>query len=388
MLNFTYQNPTKIIFGKDQINALNEELKPYKNENILLVYGKQSIKKLGVYDTILSIAQSLNINVYEESHVRPNPELKSVLSGRKTCIENNIKFILAAGGGSVIDCAKAIAFSATIKKEEDVWPIFLNQNQATSAIPLGVILTLAATGTESNGNAVITNDDTNEKRIAGYIFTYPKFAIIDPTYTISVNEHYTIAGVIDIMMHILEQYFSPTERTETADYMSLGILKSVIENTAHLKQNPNDYDTRANISWAATVGLNWILQQGKVGDWATHRLSYPITQYFGTTHGYALTSLFPAWLTLAYKYNKPTMTWRLKRLGKELFNTEEPEDVIAEIRNYFKSLNAPTSLKEANISLDEDTLNKMLEHAMKLGNLGNVFTIDTERAKELYQLAQ
>ena len=388
MLNFTYVNPTKIIFGKNQIQALNDELKPYENENILLVYGKSSIKKLGIYDEIITITKRLNINVYEESGVRPNPDLSSVLSGRKTCIDNDIKFILAAGGGSVIDCAKAIAFSATVENEDDVWPIFLNQNQATSAIPLGVVLTLAATGSESNGNAVITNDKTNEKRIAGYPFTYPKFAIIDPVYTMSVDKHYAIAGVIDITMHVLEQYFSPTERTETADYMSIGILKSVIENTQRMLKDPKDYDTRANLSWAATVGLNWILQQGKVGDWASHRLSYPITQYFGTTHGYALTSIFPAWLKLAYKYNQDTMTWRLKLLGKELFNVETPLEVIDAIQNYYQSLGAPTSLKEANVKLTDEILDNMLEHAMKLGNLGNVFTVDTERAKELYLLAQ
>ena len=388
MLNFTYHNPTKIIFGKDQIKALNEELMPYQNQNILLVYGKASIKKLGIYDEIIRIAKILNITLYEESGVRANPELNSVLSGRKTSIENDIKFILAAGGGSVIDCAKAIAFSSTIKNEEDVWKVFLNQNKATSALPLGVVLTLAATGSESNGNAVITNDQTNEKRIAGYPFTYPKFAIIDPVYTMSVSEHYAIAGVIDITMHVLEQYFSPTERTETADYMSIGILKSVIENTKRMLKDPKEYNTRANLSWAATVGLNWILQQGKVGDWATHRLSYPITQYFKTTHGYALTAIFPAWLKLAYKYNPEVMTWRLNLLGKELFNTEDPLKTIEALQAYYTSLGAPTSLRDAGITLDETTLEDMLEHAMKLGNLGNVYEIDLERAKELYKLAQ
>ncbi len=388
MLNFTYVNPTKIIFGKDQIQALNDELKPYQNETILLVYGQSSIKKLGIYETILAIAKSLNITVEEEAGVRPNPDLSSVLSGRKTCIDKEVKFILAAGGGSVIDCAKAIAFSATIENEDDVWPIFLNQNQATHAIPLGVVLTLAATGSESNGNAVITNDKTAEKRIAGYPFTYPKFAIIDPTYTMSVDTHYAIAGVIDITMHVLEQYFSPTTRTETSDYMSLGILKSVMENTERMRQDPNDYDTRANLSWAATVGLNWILQQGKVGDWATHRLSYPITQYFGTTHGYALTSIFIAWMRLALKYNPEIMTWRLQRLGKEIFNVSDPETVIETLKDYYQSLGAPTSLTDAKITIDDAIVDKMVDHALKLGHLGNVFTIDPDRAKELYHLAK
>lgn len=386
MINFTYHNPTKIVFGKDQLDQLETLLAPYQNKNILLVYGKSSIKKLGIYDRVLKIVQRLNITVYEEANVRANPSMESVYSGRQTCIDENIEFVLAVGGGSVLDAAKAIAFAATLKKEE-VWDVFLQKAQATSAIPIGTVLTLAATGSESNGNTVITNDATDEKRSVAYPFLFPVFSIIDPSYTQSVSEHYTIAGCTDIIMHIFEQYFSNTLRTETSDYMSAGIIKSVIENTHRLKNNQDDYETRANISWAATLGLNWILQQGKIGDWATHRLSYPITQRFGTTHGFALTTIFPAWLTIALKYNKETMERRLSFIGKELFNIESPPQVIEQIRAMFKSFGAPTSFEEAGITLDQNSLDLMVDNALALGNVGTVVSIDRSIAKELFSQA-
>ncbi len=386
MINFTYHNPTKIVFGKDQLDQLETLLAPYQNKNILLVYGKSSIKKLGIYDRVLKIVQRLNITVYEEANVRANPSMESVYSGRQTCIDENIEFVLAVGGGSVLDAAKAIAFAATLKKEE-VWDVFLQKAQATSAIPIGTVLTLAATGSESNGNTVITNDATDEKRSVAYPFLFPVFSIIDPSYTQSVSEHYTIAGCTDIIMHIFEQYFSNTLRTETSDYMSAGIIKSVIENTHRLKTNQDDYETRANISWAATLGLNWILQQGKIGDWATHRLSYPITQRFGTTHGFALTTIFPAWLTIALKYNKETMERRLSFIGKELFNIESPPQVIEQIRAMFKSFGAPTSFEEAGITLDQNSLDLMVDNALALGNVGTVVSIDRSIAKELFSQA-
>ncbi|MFW5841665.1 MAG: iron-containing alcohol dehydrogenase [Bacillota bacterium] len=386
MINFTYHNPTKIIFGETQISQLKDELKPYENETILLVYGKQSIKKLGIYDTIIDIAKSLNITIIEEAGVRPNPSMDSVYSGREKAIKHGCKFVLAAGGGSVIDAAKAIAFSVYLDKGE-VWDVFLFEKEAKQALPLGVVLTLAATGSESNGNTVVTNDQTKEKRSVAYPFLFPQFAIIDPSYTLSVNKHYTIAGAVDIIMHVFEQYFSNTERTETADYMSTGIIKSVIDNVNRYLDGDNSYQTRANLSWAATIGLNWILQQGKVGDWATHRLSYPLTQVYGLTHGFALTALFPTWLEMALLENQKTMTKRLNFLGKEIFLTKTPKETIEAIRALFKSFGAPTTLKDAGINASDKDLDNLATTAVRLGPVGTVMKIDEALAKALFRQA-
>ena len=323
MESFTYSLPTRIYFGKDQIKKLSEALKPYQGQSVLLVYGKSSIQSIGIYDAIIKVMNALSINCIEEANVRPNPEMQSVLQGRKKCLEHDVKFILAAGGGSVIDAAKAIAFAVTME-EDSVWDVFLGQAKPTHALPLGTILTLAATGTETNGNTVITNDTLNQKRSCAYPFLIPTFSIIDPTYTMHVNKHYTYAGVTDIVMHVFEQYFSTTPRTETSDYLSIGLLKSVIENTKRLNRNEDDYDTRANISWAATIGLSWLLAQGKKGDWATHQLSYPYTQKYGVTHGYALTSIYPAYLKIILDEAPSIVAPRLKFLGRELYGVENP----------------------------------------------------------------
>ncbi|MFU8785607.1 MAG: iron-containing alcohol dehydrogenase [Candidatus Izemoplasmataceae bacterium] len=387
MINFIYHNPTKIIFGKDQIEALRTELLPYQGQSILLVYGKESIKKIGVYKILIKIFKDLKIKHFEESDVRANPSIESVISGRKTIIEQDIKFVLAAGGGSVIDAAKAIAFSPFVD-EDKVWDVFLRKTDASEALPLGVVLTLAATGSEANGNTVITNDKTNEKRAVAYPFIFPRFAIIDPSYTMHVEKHFVIAGCIDIVMHVFEQFFSNTQRTETSDYMSMGIVKSVFENCDRYLRGYDSYETRANISWAATIGLNWILAQGKVGDWASHRLSYPITQFYGTTHGYALSTIYPAWLKTTLKHNPITMKQRLTFLGRELFNEQDPEKVIDAIQALLRSWGAPTSFEEAGIQLDDASLEKLVSNALALGNVGTVVSIDKPIARELFERAK
>lgn len=387
MINFTYHNPTKIVFGKDQVEQLEVLLAPYKNQTILLVYGRKSLKENGIYDQILKSIKPLNITVIEESNVFPNPDLKSVLSGRKKCLDHNVKFILAAGGGSAIDCAKAIAFSVSVD-EHKVWDVFLRKLDAKHAIPLGTVLTLAATGSESNGNTVITNEDTKEKRAVAYPFIYPVFSIIDPSYTMHVDRHFVVAGGIDIIMHVFEQYFSNTERTETSDYMSFGIIKSVIENINRYLSGKDSYDTRANISWAATIGLNWILAQGKIGDWASHRLSYPITQFYRITHGYALSTIYPAWLKLTLEENPDTMKRRLTFLGKEVFNRQTPEDTILAIKDLFRKWKAPTSFVEANVYLDDEAIEALASNAIALGPVGTVVKIDKEKAIKLFNYAK
>ena len=387
MINFTYHNPTRIVFGKDQINALDELMRPYQGKTVLLVYGRQSIKDLGIYEQIQTTLGTLDITVIEEAGVRPNPSMESVLSGRRKCLAHGVDFVLAAGGGSVLDAAKAIAFAATLE-EADVWRVFLRETDAQRALPIGTVLTLAATGSEANGNTVITNDDTDEKRSVAYSFLFPVFSIIDPAYTQSVNEHYTIAGSVDVMMHVFEQYFSPTERTETSDYMALGVVKSVIENTERIRQGEDDYQTRANISWAATLGLNWLLQAGKVGDWASHRLSYPITQRVGLTHGFALSAIFPAWLQTALKHNPEVMERRLAFLGRELFDDDNPARAIDHVRDVFKRFGAPVTLKEAGCDLDESTLDYFVNNALALGPVGTVIEIDDALARELFLRAR
>jgi len=325
MDNFIYDPKTKIIFGQNQILALKEELPRLNVKKLLLVYGQSSIQKLGIYDEIFKITKDLGIVVFEEANVRPNPDVSSVRSGINTCRNNEIDFVLAAGGGSVIDCAKAIAFG--VFYDGDVWDIYLRKADSHQSLPIGVVITLAATGSETNGNSVLSNDETGQKLSVKYDISRPAFAVIDPSYTLSVNEHHTFAGSIDMMMHIFEQYFSPSLRTDTSDYMSLGVVKSIIENTRRILSGHDDYQVRANLSWASTLAWNWILGVDKVQDWATHRLSYPVTKEYGTTHAYALALLFPSWMKVALSHNPEVMVPKLSMLGRELFDVSNPTQV-------------------------------------------------------------
>jgi len=384
MKNFVYESKTKIIFGENQIENLKNELEYHKVKKLLLVYGFSSIKKNGIYNKVLEISNKLGIELYEEANVKPNPDVSSVRSGIETVRNNGIDFILAAGGGSVVDCAKSIALG--VNYDGDVWDIYLRKGDSSSSLPLGVIITLAATGSETNGNSIISNDETNEKRAVGYPHSAPQFAIIDPTYTLGVNRHHTIAGSIDIIMHVLEQFFSNTEYTDTSDYMSIGVIKSVIENTNRIINGNDDYNVRSNISWASTIGLNWILGIDKVGDWATHRLSYALTKEYGITHGYALAMIYTSWAKIAYKYNKETMERRLSILGKGLFNGLEGLSVLDELDKLFSSWGASVRMS-SDLSINDEDINAMVKNALALGNVGTVVSIDYNKAVEIFKLA-
>ncbi|MBU1019664.1 MAG: iron-containing alcohol dehydrogenase, partial [Firmicutes bacterium] len=235
-----------------------------------------------------------------------------------------------------------------------------------------------------NGNSILSNDETHEKRSAAYRFSIPKFAIIDPAYTLSVSHHHVIAGSIDIIMHVFEQYFSKTLRTETSDYMSMGVIRSVMENTERILDGQDDYETRANISWASTIGLSFLLGADKVGDWATHRLSYAITIEYGTTHGYALALIFTSWLRVALKYNRETVLPKLALLG-ELFDCVNPEEVPDAIDQLFNKWGAKTDMKEGFSDLTIEKLNNLIHNALALGNVGTVIEVNPEIALEIFK---
>ena len=384
MKNFIYESKTKVIFGKNQIASLRDELVTRDVKSMLLVYGKVAIKKLGIYDEIVAITSELGIKLFEESGVQPNPDVSSVRSGIETCRNNEIDFVLAAGGGSVVDCAKSIAFG--VFYEGNVWDVYLRKGDSQKSLPIGVIITLAATGSETNGNSVISNDETNEKRAIAYSHSVPQFAIIDPEYTLHVNHHHTIAGSIDIIMHILEQFFSNTENTDTSDYMSIGVMKSVIKNTNKIVNGVDNYDIRSNISWASTLGLNWILGIDKVGDWATHRLSYVLTKEYGITHGYALAMIYTSWAKVALKYNPETMGRRLDILGEGLFDGAKGIDVLNALDNLFTSWGASVRMKNE-LTLNNEQITDMVDNALALGNVGTITIIDKEKAFEIFSIA-
>ncbi|MCY8104887.1 iron-containing alcohol dehydrogenase [Bacillus mojavensis] len=373
MENFTYYNPTKLIFGKGQLEQLRKELKQY-GKNVLLVYGGGSIKRNGLYDQVTDILKEEGAAVHELSGVEPNPRLATVEKGIDLCRQHDIDFLLAVGGGSVIDCTKAIA--AGVKYDGDAWDIFSKKVTAEDALPFGTVLTLAATGSEMNPDSVITNWETNEKFVWGSNVTHPRFSILDPENTFTVPENQTVYGMVDMMSHVFEQYFHNVENTPLQDRMCFAVLQTVIETAPKLLEDLENYKHRETILYAGTIALNGTLQMGYFGDWASHTMEHAVSAVYDIPHAGGLAILFPNWM----RYTLDTNVGRFKNLMLNMFDidTEGKTDKeialegIDKLSAFWTSLGAPSRLSdyeigEEKLELIADIAAKEMEH----GGFGN-----------------
>ncbi|PLR91460.1 iron-containing alcohol dehydrogenase [Bacillus halotolerans] len=373
MENFTYYNPTKLIFGKGQLEQLRKELKQY-GKNVLLVYGGGSIKRNGLYDQVTGILKEEGAAVYELPGVEPNPRLATVEKGIELCRQHDIDFLLAVGGGSVIDCTKAIA--AGVKYDGDAWDIFSKKVTAEDALPFGTVLTLAATGSEMNPDSVITNWETNEKFVWGSNVTHPRFSILDPENTFTVPENQTVYGMVDMMSHVFEQYFHNVENTPLQDRMCFAVLQTVIETAPKLLEDLENYKHRETILYAGTIALNGTLQMGYFGDWASHTMEHAVSAVYDIPHAGGLAILFPNWM----RYTLDTNVGRFKNLMLNMFDivTEGKTDKeivlegIDKLSAFWTSLGAPSRLSdydigEEKLELIADIAAKEMEH----GGFGN-----------------
>lgn len=361
MENFTYQNPTKLLFGKGQLENLAEEVRPY-GTRILLVYGGGSIKRNGIYENVINELGKLGAEVFELSGVEPNPRISTVRKGVDICKKEAIEFLLAIGGGSTIDCTKAIAVGATT--EVDMWDVVTKKETVETALPFGTVLTLAATGSEMNSGSVITNWETNEKHGWGTPVTYPKFSVLDPEHTFSVPRDQTIYGIVDIMSHVLEHYFHKTPNTPIQDRFCEAILLTVIETAPKLLEEPENYEYRSTIMLSGTLALNNMLNMGYKGDWATHNLEHAVSAVHDIPHGGGLAILFPNWMRhVLDEENAP----RFKQLAVRVFDvstTGKSDKEIAlegidKLREFWSSIGAPATLADYNI--DESSVELMAE---------------------------
>lgn len=368
MENFSYYNPTKLIFGKGQLEQLRKELKEY-GKNVLLVYGGGSIKKNGLYDEVTRVLKEEGADMHELSGVEPNPRLATVKKGIELCARHEIDFLLAVGGGSVIDCTKAIAAGA--KYDGDPWDIFSKKTTAKDALPFGTILTLAATGSEMNPDSVITNWETNEKYVWGSDVTHPKFSILDPENTFSVPENQTVYGIVDMMSHVFEQYFHNVKNTPLQDRMCFSVLQTVIETAPKLLEDLQNYEHRETILYAGTIALNGTLQMGYFGDWASHTMEHAVSAVYDIPHAGGLAILFPNWM----RYTLDTNVSRFKALMLNMFDidTEGKTDKdialegIDKLSAFWTSLGAPSRLAdygigEEKLDLIADIAAKEIEH--------------------------
>lgn len=353
MDNFVYSVPTTIYFGKGQVKEVGKLVAQY-GSRVLLVYGSGSIKKNGIYDDVVSYLKKEEITVFELSGVEPNPRLTTVEKGATICKKEHIDVVLPIGGGSTIDCAKVIA--AASNYEGNAWDLVMDPSKITRVLPIIAVLTLAATGSEMDTFAVISNMETNDKKGTSHPDMRPKASILDPSYTISVPAYQTAAGTADIMSHIMECYFSNSE-AYMQDRMAEGLLKTCIHYGIQAVEHPDDYEARANLMWASSWAINNFIKLGKVVDWSVHPMEHQLSAYYDITHGVGLAILTPHWMR--YILNEQSVN-KFKDFGINVWNLDPNQDAyeianqaITCTENYFKSMHLPMTLREVGIENDE-----------------------------------
>jgi len=347
--DFKYYNPTKIYFGRGALENLTAELGNY-GKNVLLLYGKNSIKKTGIYDKVIKILSECDKNVTELSGINSNPRYSQVMEGARLVRENEINLILAVGGGSVIDCAKAISVSAYASG--DAWSRYWINGEAldNKTVSVGTVLTMTGTASEMNGGSVITNED--EKIKTGRVFgaeVYPKFSILNPEYTFTVPHSQMVSGIFDIFSHLLEQYFSG-EDDNTTDCIIEGVLDSLITSARVANKNPLDYEARCNIMWCATLALNTVTGLSKTQDWEVHMIEHQLGAYTDCPHGLGLAVISIPYYKYIYKYGLDKFVRFAKKVWKIDAEGKTKEELallgIDALEAFIKELGIPTTLRE------------------------------------------
>ena len=353
--NFTYCNPTKLYFGKDALDGLNAELPKY-GKNVLLVYGGGSVKKNGIYDKVVSVLKANGKEVFEDAGVMPNPTADKLREGVARARAAKADFILAVGGGSVCDYAKAV--SVSVHCDEDPWEKYYIRFEEPDCeiVPVGCVLTMVGTGSEMNGGAVITNHD--QKLKIGHVFgenVYPKFSILNPEFTFTVPHYQMISGIYDILSHILEQYFSG-EDDNTSDYIAEGLLRSLIHAAEIAAVNPTDYEARSNIMWTATWALNTLIAKGKTEDWMVHMLGQAVGAYTNATHGMTLSAVSMPYYRHILPYGAAKFAryavnvWGVDQSGKT--EREVAEEGLCRMETWMKKLGLVMNLTELGVTPD------------------------------------
>lgn len=351
--DFTYSNPTRLYFGKNALEGLAKELANY-GKNILLTYGGGSIKKNGVYDSVVAILKSAGKNIIELPGVMANPTIEKLIEGAKLARENNVDLILAVGGGSVCDYSKAVSVSAYY--DGDPWEKYFLKMEEPSCkiIPVGCVLTMVGTGSEMNGGSVITNHA--QKLKIGHVFgdnVFPKFSILNPEYTFTVPQYQMTAGFYDIMCHILEQYLSGND-DNTSDYISEGLMKSLVNSSRIAVKNPHDYEARSNIMWTATWALNTLIAKAKSTDWEVHMIGQAVGAYTNATHGMTLSAVSLAYYRHILKDGLKRFArfavnvWGINPEGKS--DSELAEAGLKALESWMKEIGVVMHLKELGVT--------------------------------------
>ncbi|WP_374965542.1 iron-containing alcohol dehydrogenase [Lysinibacillus sp. RS5] len=384
MDSFTFYNPVKLHFGEDALEKLPREIAQY-GKKVLVVYGGGSIKKNGVYNAVIEKLHEADKTIFELSGVEPNPRVETARLGIDICKREGIDLVLAVGGGSVIDCSKLIVAGA--KYDGDAWDIVKRKVFVQDALPLGTVLTLAATGSEMNSGSVITNAATEEKLSWGSPAAFPKFSILNPVYTVTVPKDHTVYGIVDMMSHVFEQYFHSTTNTPITDEMCEGVLRTVISTAPKLLDDLENIQLRETILLAGTIGLNGFLSIGSRGDWASHNIEHAVSAVYDIPHAGGLAILQPHWMRLSVSVNPERFAGLATRVFGVDATGKSPEEAAYEgidrISSFWTSLGAPSRF--ADYDIDDSKFDQIVEHAMQNGPFGNFNKLQEEDVRTILQ---
>ena len=385
MIGFEYYNPAKIVFGEDSEKSLKSLLKQYNVTSLLLVYSGDFIKTLGIYDVITEAVSELGIRFSESGEVVPNPSIelvrKLVAQGKK----DNVDFVLAVGGGSSIDTAKAIALG--IPFDGDVWDFFDKGTTPDEVLNIGVIATTASSGSETSNAAILSYGEWKKGFEDDRII--PKFAIMNPKYTVNLPAYQTFVGIADVYSHLLERYFSDEKNSDTTDYLIEGAIRALLVNADRLIEDQKNINARAEIQWLASVAHNNFLDAGRSADWGSHRIEHELSAQYNITHGEGMAIVFTAWT----KYMAEIKPWRLALLasrvyGKDPYDYSEKERALLlseELEKFFRKLGLKTHLSE--LGIDDSDFEVMAERATAGGTVGHYVPLDAARFTEILKLA-
>ncbi len=387
MLDFTYDIPTKIHFGKNALDFVGEEVKKF-SDKVLITYGGGSIKKNGIYDKVISELKNSGVEIFELSGIEPNPRIDSVRKGVKIIKENNIGAILAVGGGSTIDASKFMAAGACV--DFDPWEFISKKKPMSPAIPLLAVLTMAATGSEMDCSGVITNPETREKLSSGHPDTRPKVSFLNPEITYSVNKFQTACGSSDILSHIFETYFNVDESMFMLDRIMESLMKTVIKYGPIAMKDPNNYEARANLMWASSWAINDFIANSSKASWTVHPIEHELSAFYDITHGLGLAILTPRWME--YVLSEKTVH-KFYDLGVNVFDIDKNLDqmevakkTIGKVKEFFfDTLGLDSNLKD--IDIDEKYFDQMSKKACgKNGKIKGFVELHPEDVKKIYQM--
>ena len=393
MENFAYYTPTKVVFGKDEEKNVGKLAKDFGAKKVLIHYGGGSAVRSGLIDRIKTSLSEENIAFVELGGVKPNPRLSLIYEGIKLAKENSVDFILAVGGGSVIDSAKGIGYGVANPDIEDVWDLYIGKKKTQKCAPIGVVLTIAAAGSEMSSGSVVTKEDEQLKRSYGCDNARPKFAIMNPELTYTLPKYQIACGVVDIMMHTMERYFSPVGNLELTDKIAEGLLKTMIKYGKLSLENPTNYEARAEIMWASSLAHNGLTGCGGIGDWSTHQLEHDLGGVYDIAHGAGLAAVWGSWARYVYKENPRRFAQFAENVfGIEKIGTDEEVAIkgIEAMENFYKDIEMPISISETGITLSEKDIEMLAEKCSNNGTryIGSFKKLFKEDMAKIYSMAR